>query len=274
MIEKYNRLYIFYGLSLLIPWALWFAVAYLSYIPEQSLPLQVAEQFLGMAGLVAPAMVAFYLVGKDKKMRNDLRNRFFQLPQSGIPYVWITIFLIPVSIVIAQLLSLFLGHGLDQFHITGNPTFTSALFSPWFILIFAPIAEELAWHSYGTDALRRKMNLLYASILFAVYWVLWHIPLSFIKGYYHAGVVAEGVIYSLNFIFSLFVFVVLMNWLYYKTKRNVTVSIVFHLTANLSNEIFSTHPDSKVIQTGILLLVSLVVLVKDRELFFRKDYVE
>lgn len=135
---------------------------------------------------------------------------------------------------------------------------------------FAPIVEELAWHSYGTDTLRRKFNLFNTSLLFSIYWVIWHIPLSFIKGYYHSNVVAEGVLYSLNFIFSLFVFVLLMNWLYYKTKRNIFIAIIFHLTANISNKIFATHPDSKVIQTVLLLIVTIIFLFKDRDIFFKK----
>ena len=53
-------------------------------------------------------------------------------------------------------------------------------------------------------------------------------------------------------------------------ERSPAVAALFHLSANLGNEIFATHPDSKVIQTGILLLVSAVVLYKEKELFFRR----
>ncbi|MEJ5284596.1 MAG: CPBP family glutamic-type intramembrane protease [Brevinematales bacterium] len=98
--------------------------------------------------------------------------------------------------------------------------------------------------------------------------------MSFIKGYYHSNVVAEGLIYSLNFVFSLFAFVILMNWLYYKTKRNIFVAIIFHLTANISNEIFATHPDSKVIQTVLLLVVCIIVLIKDRRMFFSMEVID
>ena len=111
-------------------------------------------------------------------------------------------------------------------------------------------------------------------MIFSLYWTLWHLPLSSIKGYYHANVVSEGLIYSLNFIASLFVFVILMNWLYYKTKRNVTVAIIFHLTANITNELFATHPDSKVIQTLLLFVVAIVVLIKDNKMFFNKAIFE
>jgi hypothetical protein len=59
-----------------------------------------------------------------------------------------------------------------------------------------------------------------------------------------------------------------MNWLYYKTGRSIMAAIVFHVSANLFNEIFATDPDSKAIQTGLLLVLSVIVLLKDRKLFF------
>jgi hypothetical protein len=40
----------------------------------------------------------------------------------------------------------------------------------------------------------------------------------------------------------------------------------------VSNEIFATHPDSKVIQTVLLLIITIVVLLKEKEMFFRKEF--
>ena len=270
MLERYNKTIAFYGYSLLIPWILWFAVAYLSHRPYQSNLLQLAQQTLAIMGLFAPTVVAAYYFMKDEVLKKDLLERLFKLEKVEKKYILMTVFLLPISIILAQFISLLFGHNLGQFYISGKPTFTSFLLSPWLILILAPIVEELAWHSYGTDTLRRKFNLFNTCLIFAFYWVFWHFPLSFVKGYFHSNVVAEGWIYSLNYIFSLFVFVVLMNWLYFKTKRNIVVTIIFHLMANISNEIFATHPDSKVIQTGLLLIVAITVLYIDREMFFGK----
>ena len=52
--------------------------------------------------------------------------------------------------------------------------------------------------------------------------------------------------------------------------RNIPLTIVFHLVANVGNELFLTHPDTKVIQTGILLVVCVVVVWRERGLFFTK----
>ncbi len=271
IIKKYNRPIFFYGLSLLIPWVLWFTVAYISHLPEQSNLLTIIQALLAILGLLAPTFVAAYLFLSDKELLNDLKKRFISHKGFNPIYTVLAFFLIFISMVLAQLISLLFGHSIDQFYISGTPSFTSELLSPWFILIFAPIVEELAWHSYGTDALRQRFNLFTTSMIFALYWAFWHLPLSFIDGYYHSNVVEEGLLYSLNYVFSLFVLIILMNWLYYKTNRNIFITMIFHCSANVTNEIFATHPDSKVIQTVLLLIVTIVVLIKEKELFFRKE---
>jgi len=274
MINKYNRTLTFYGLSIVIPWVLWFFVAYLSHLPEQSALVSKMQPFLGMAGLASPFLVALYLIYQDRELVIDFKSRFFNLQRFSPVYTFLAVFLIFLAMVAGQAISVLFGHSWDQFVVTGDTSFTSSLFSPWIILISAPILEELAWHCYGTDTLRRKFNLFNTSMIFAVYWVLWHLPLSFVKGYYHSNVVAEGPLYAANFIFSLFVFVILMNWIYYKSKRNILLTVAFHLSANISNEMYATHPDSKVIQTVLLLAVSVYVLVKDRDMFFKKEVLD
>src|SRR5699024_12622877 len=95
--------------------------------------------------------------------------------------------------------------------------------------------------SYGTDSLRRRFTLFTTSMIFAVFWAFWHFPLSFIKDYYQSNVAPSGVLYSLNFIVSLFPLVILMNCLYFKTGRSIIVVIIFHIIAGFFNEIFSIH---------------------------------
>lgn len=200
-----------------------------------------------------PAGVAFFLIKKEPALRADLKTRATRFDKKFWTHVLLILILTFGSLLISQLLSLPLGYSRKQFIITGQPSFSTFLFSTWFIIIFAAIVEELAWHSYGMDSLRRKYNLITTNLIFALYWVVWHLPLAAVKGYYHSNLVTEGRIYSLNFIISAVIFVFLINWLYYKSGRNLWIAVLFHVFANLGNELFSTHPDSKIIQTLLLL---------------------
>ena len=63
-----------------------------------------------------------------------------------------------------------------------------------------------------------------------------------------------------------------MNWLYYKTGRNIFIPVIFHITAGYFNEIFATHPDSKVIQTILLLITAIIIVVREKDFFFTKEF--
>ena len=270
IIKKYKSPFLFYLLSTIIPWSFWFFAGYLSHIEPFTNTLEWAVGISSIAGLLAPAIIALLFMLPYKELRTDFLARFFNFKTIKGEYILITFFLMLISILAAQAISLFFGYPAEQFSFRGSFTFTSSLFPVWFLLIAAPILEELAWHSYGTDSLVSRFNLLKTSLIFALYWAIWHFPLSTIKGYYHSNLVESGWIYSLNFIISMIPFVLIMNWIYYKSNRNILLTIIFHITAVFFNEIFATHPMSKVIQTGLLLFVSAYLLVAEKELFFNR----
>ncbi|MDM5154256.1 CPBP family intramembrane metalloprotease [Bacillus sp. DX1.1] len=273
-IEKYRHPILFYGLSIVIPWVLWFIAAYISHIESSSHVYVIVESILGVIGLASPMIVAFILMFLDSDLRNDLLKRLFHFNAIKPFYIIVTCFLMIASILLAQAISLLFGYSPSQFSLAGKFSFSAGLFPAWFLLFVAPLLEELAWHSYGTDCLRKRFNLFTVSIIFAVFWAFWHFPLSFIKDYYQSNLVETGVIYSINFSLSLIPFVILMNWLYYKTGRNIIIPIVFHITAGFFNEVFATHPMSKVIQTVLLLILSIVIVIKERDFFFKLEYQE
>ena len=271
-IERYRYPGRFYILATCLPWALWFAAGYISRIPpldDRHLKMASLVAFLG---LLSPMVVAFWLIRKDPELRADVLGRLLNFGSARPLYYVLACLLMPASILLAQAISLLFGYSAAQFVITGHFTFSSGVFPVWFMLLIAPTIEELAWHSYGTDCLRSRMNLFYTSLLFGVYWAVWHMPLAGIRDYYQSNLVATGWLYGVNFLVSILPFVLLMNWLYYKTQRNILVAIVFHITAVYFNEIFATHPDSKVIQTILLLILAAVLVIRDRDFFFGRQY--
>lgn len=193
-LQYYNKPRTFYLVSFFLSAIFFFACAYLSY-QEQTTFILIIENILAIIGVSMPTLVAFSLMKKEPTLWQDLKVRATRFDKSFWKYVfWIFLFTFG-SLLFAQLVSLLLGYSREQFIITGNPSFSTFLFSTWFIIIFAAIVEELAWHSYGIDTLRRKFSLIITNLMFAVYWVAWHLPLAAIKGYYHSNLVTEGRIY-------------------------------------------------------------------------------
>ncbi len=269
-IQQYKHPVRFYLLSTIVPWIFWFTAAYFSRLPTD----KELSGVLLLIGLLSPMMIAFLMMYVDPKLRRDLLNRLFTFKKVRPIYLFLTLFLMVGSILLAQVLSLLVGGSIEQFSLSGKASFAYSLFPAWILLFLAPAVEELAWHSYGTDTLRARFSLFWTSIIFAIFWAIWHLPLSFIKGYYHNNLVEMGWIYALNFACSLIPFVILMNWLYYKTHRNIWVAVVFHITAGAFNEFFATQPESKVIQTALLLAFIVILLYSDPKFFFSKKYVE
>lgn len=273
-IKNYRHPFLFYALSTIIPWTLWFSAAYLSHMNRPGNIHVLGGSILGIAGLFAPMIIAFTMMYRNPELKKDLFGRLFRLNRVKPFYLFLTFFLMLASILLAQGISLFFGFSANQFRFAQGFSFSYAIFPAWFMLLLSPAVEELAWHSYGTDSLRSRFNLFTTSIIFAVYWALWHFPLSFIKDYYHSNLVEIGWIYSLNFYFSIIPLVIVMNWLYYKTERNILVIIIFHITAGFFNEIFATHPFSKVIQTVLLIALAAFLIVREKDFFFNKEYTE
>lgn len=270
IIKRYKSPLSFYILSIVIPWSLWFLSGYFSHKEPYTHAFELATGICSFAGLLAPVIIALCYMLPDKELNKDFLGRFFNFKGIRPRYILISFLLMLISILAAQAISLLFGYGINQFELRGSYTFTSAIFPVWFLLLAAPMLEELAWHSYGTDCLRSRFNLFNASLIFAVFWAFWHFPLSFIKGYYHSNLLESGIIYSINFVLSLIPFVIILNWLYYKTNRNILLPVVFHITAGFFNEIFCTDPMSKVIQTGLLMIVSIYLVIKNKEMFFKR----
>ncbi len=269
VIQDYKYTYLFYFLATIIPWSFWGLAAYISHSTNYVYPGELAS-LLAFAGLLSPALIAFILIYRNKRLMSDMLQRVINL-RSEKPVYWVlTLFLMPASILLAQVVSLLFGYPVSQFAISEHYSFTSGVFPVWFLLIAAPVIEELAWHSYGTDCLCKRFTLMKASLFFAFFWGVWHIPLSFINDYYHSNLVEGGWIHGVNFMVSLFPFVIIINWLYFKTGRSILSAIIFHVTAGYFNEIFATHPDSKVIQTGLLGMLATLIVLKERQLFFER----
>ncbi|MGQ7868529.1 carboxypeptidase-like regulatory domain-containing protein [Sunxiuqinia sp. sy24] len=269
----YKKPGLFFGLSTLIPWTLWFLAGYISHFKTESFATNNWASIIAFLGLLSPPIITIFLAKSNKEILRDLNQRIFNFKRINSTYLVLAFVLMPISILLAQAVSLLLGYSAEQFQLAESFSFTSGVFPVWFMLIIAPLLEELAWHSYGTDALRTRFNLFTTSMLFALYWGIWHFPLSTIKDYYHSNLVEEGWIYSANFLVSLIPFVIIMNWIYYKANRNIILPIIFHIGAGFFNEIFATHPMNKVIQTGLLSLFACYIIINDKSFFFVKEQV-
>jgi membrane protease YdiL (CAAX protease family) len=272
-LEKYNRPFLFYGIAVIVPWALWFVCAGISHSNLwENQGWLIFGSIFGLFGLMAPMAIAFTLIFRDKEMKDELISACINF--KGIHWKWWVFHLLfpTASILIAMVISLIFGYSAGQFRFVEKFSFTAGIYPAWFLLFLAPVMEEFGWHTYGIHCVRRRFNLFTTCFIFGIIWGIWHMPLSFIKGYYQNVVAETGLLYSINFYVSLIPYLIIDNWAYYKTKRNMFFQIIFHLLMGFSAELFHTHPDSKVIWTGVLIIFSIIILLKEKKYFFDKAY--
>ena len=273
-IEKYRHPFVFYGIAVLVPWALWFAVGAISHSPlwDKRFWFVFGSILIALGG-IAPMAAAFALIFPDKDMREELKSACIKF--KGIHWGWwVFHFLFPLAaILLAMVISLLFGHSTEQFRLAPSLSFSGLGIMPaWIVMFIAPIVEEFGWHTYGIHCVRRRFNLFTTCFVFGVIWGIWHMPLSFIKDSYQNVVTETSMLYSANFLISLIPYLIIDNWTYYKTRRNMFFQVLFHLLMGFSMEIFQTHPDSKVIHTVLLCIFSVIIVVKEKKYFFNKTF--
>lgn len=258
----------FFFITFLLTWVTWFIAAFFSYQKGMEL-----YQILFMVpGLLAPLIAAVIMIfsSKNKELKKDFLDKLLNLKRIKLSYIPVILLLMPISVLLSILLSLLFGKSIHQFSFSNEFSFSAAGVPVLLILFLASTFEELGWRGYGMDSLRSKFTMLKATILFAVFWVLWHLPLFFINGYYQNELWNTNIIYVVNFFISVLPLAIILNWLYYKNNRSIIASISFHFIANLSAEAFQMEQFSKCIQTVVLLVISIIIIIKDKEFFFDK----
>jgi uncharacterized protein len=259
----------FFLITFLLTWIPWFIAAYFSYQKGGA----EYQLFFMLSGLAAPTVSALIMLSglKNKELRKDFwdRLRLNKIKTTFYPALFL---LVPLTVFLATGISLLLGQSVDQFAFSSQFRVMQghALLS-LLLLSLAPIFEELGWRGYGVDSLRYNFNLFTTSLLFAFLWALWHLPLFFMKGYYHHGLFDTNIVYVINFFVSILPVTIVMNWIYYKNGRSIIAAIVFHFMLNIFSELFQTAEFTKCITTVLLLAFSVMLLVKDKALFFTKS---
>lgn len=259
----------YWFLTLLITWITLFIAVYFSYNEE----LISYKNIFILIALFTPFIIAMFMVfcSKNENLKKDFKERLINLELIKTKY-WLFILLImPITLLIATSISLLFGQPTNQFFLSSEITlFGGETLIILIILLLAPTFEELGWRGYGVDSLKKGNTIFRTTLFFAILWITWHIPLYFINGYYQNELLHISYVYAANFIFQNFVAAFLMNWIYYKNNRSIFAIIIFHIMLNLFSVLFQTEQFTKCIITIILMIISGIIIYKDREFLFKK----
>ena len=256
---------IYFGLAFLITWIAGGALAYqVSRGAEKSILLL----FIGYMGPYIAALLMMYVYA-DRSFRADFRNRIVNLRRIRPEDVSVVFLILPVAMIVSILISTLAGQPIEQLRFAeAFKVFDGEVVFSMILLALVPILEELGWRGYGVDSLRQKFNLFTASLVFGALWAIWHLPIFFIPGSYQASLWPQNPLYAINFFAGILPLALIMNFLYYRNRRSIALTALFHILVNYSSEIFEATQVSKCILTLVLTLLAAMIVMRNTKFFF------
>lgn len=82
-----------------------------------------------------------------------------------------------------------------------------------------------------------------------------------------------GIMYVINFLFSVIPLDFLQTWVYVKNNRSMFATIIFHLFINIMQEKINMTPETKCIQTIFVVIAAIIIVVINKEMFFETKHV-
>lgn len=221
----------------------------------------VVFHYLG--GAIPLLTTLFYLfIHHSSADRYDFLIRVVDIHRISIKFLMIIVLVVPSGfLLVAGIQWLMTGNPpqIEQWLKFQNQPIEFLLFA-FFIFIFGPIPEELAWRGYILDSLQRKYPWLIANLFLGIFWMMWHIPLFWIPESYQnsLGILTPG--------FWLFFAVlipqtIMIGWIYNNTNRSTLAAILVHFMINFIGELIDLALIGEILLVLYWWLLALLVIV-------------
>lgn len=257
---------LFFFLAYLFTWIFWIPAIFVPGNPGAVLML---------TGLIAPAVVStvMILTSGSASLKQDLKNKIIGFYKVKWLNVLLAILVFAVIVACSILLSVAFGQSLDQFSFTKDFSFTGVgIGSALLTVTLASIIEEVGWKGYCEDSIGNYMNWFRESMIFGILWSLWHLPLLFIRGTYQAGLMVNP-LYVVNFFISGIPLGFIITWVYLVSDRSILACMIFHLVVNFMQEKIAMTPETKCVETIVVILAAAIIVIMNKDMFFETRHV-
>ena len=257
---------LFFALAYLFTWIFWIPAIFIK---------GNTGTFLMMLGLIAPAVVStlFVVFSGSDALKKDLRQKIVGFYKVKWMNVLLAILVFAGITACSILLSLAFGQPLSQFSFTEDFSFAGVgIGSALLTILVASIIEEVGWKGYCEDSIGNYMNWFWESMIFGALWSFWHFPLIFIQGTYQAGLMVNP-LYVINFFVSGIPLGFIITWVYLASDRSILACMVFHLFVNFMQEKIAMTPETKCVQTIVVIAATVIIVAAKRDMFFETRHV-
>jgi membrane protease YdiL (CAAX protease family) len=251
-------------LTFAISWGLWGLIAASGSGLDGGLVVGLAY----VLGGFGPTIAALVLVRRRRSGASwaDLSARLFEVERVRARWWAVILLLYPVVV-----LSAYLVGGLAFPGTVGLPgssgllsqTTSLLVLNVLFILVVGPVSEEPGWRGYALDRLQARWTPLVASLVLGVVWWAWHLPLLAVPGSFLYGF-SSSPTFIAGYLGTVLLYSILFTWVYDNNQRSVLATVAMHFSINLTTGILAPPFEVFAITTGLLILVTAVVVVRER----------
>ena len=117
------------------------------------------------------------------------------------------------------------------------------------------MGEEIGCRGFLLPALLREMSPIKASIVLAVVWGLWHLPVDLSAGF---GVTGVGAVLA-RVIFTV-PLSILFTWFYLRSKGSLLIAMLLHTSINVMSDLGLSSFEATAMVFGLLAGVAALVL--------------
>lgn len=261
LLPKYKPL-TFFITTFVLTWGFWFL--------SKNVDHQSAKLIGLFLGLLSPFATALLLIfsSKNQALKTVFFNKLLNLRLIKLESIPAILLIPPTSIVISILISLLFGFSTSQFEISRSFSFSIGGIPTLFVLFLAASLEELGWRGYAMESLSPYYNYFKGTLIFGALWSLWHLPLFFIDQTYQSNILKLNPLYAINFMVGIIPLAFIISWLCKKNSGSIPAAIFLHFGINISQELFRVTPQTKCIQTFVLIAFALIIVYKNQEMFF------
>ncbi|MDW7694340.1 CPBP family intramembrane glutamic endopeptidase [Flammeovirgaceae bacterium SG7u.111] len=240
--EDPRKLWYFLGASILISWVT-------LLIPK-----------ISFAYVITPFLVALFLAtfNTTEGIKKDFRDRIVDIKRINRGWLLLVLLFHPTVVFLTYGLSA--GFGLAPIDWECIKLSVSQNLLMYLVfMIFPSIFEQAAWRGFALDRMQLKWTALQASLLTALFHIVWCLPLFF-----EGNVMASIGLFTPRFfawVIQMLALSVVYTVIYNNNQRSILITILFHVLFNITNvalcyKLAEASVSTEVIRTGIYVLTA------------------
>lgn len=207
-------LFLYLGLTFLISWGSW--------IPMAVFEIDSFLFYIGAFGPTLAALITTYARTGFSGIKTLLKR--LTIWKVHIGWYLFSLFSTAPLVLLSIWLHVWLGGEKPVFNDLSQIYLVIPAF--FYVLFTSVLGEEIGWRGFALPRLLQKVSPLTASLILALVWAIWHLPLFWMPGNFHTEVPIAA------FLLQIVPFSIAYTWMYMNTQGSLLLPHLFHAASN------------------------------------------